>query len=110
MYGLSVLTMQTAVFLLDTLASVNLIHSALIPPGWRSNVKREALPTFRTPAKVQLNNEGPILITLHLRLGDLRTHVWSRIAPNLTVNMLRKFGVGGGGGTGKTSDSRALHI
>lgn len=78
--------MNTTVPLLHTGDGVNLIYVALIPLGWRTSIKKEALLKLRTTTKQPLYNER--LVLLHLRLGDLCTQVWFGIASQIADDML----------------------
>lgn len=65
--------MHITVAHLDTGAEVNLIHNAIILPGWRYSVKKGTRPRFREETKQLLKIE--VIVTLHICRDDLCTRV-----------------------------------
>lgn len=85
-YGTPVKAMHTAVALLNSGAGANFIHSALISPEWRNNVKKESLPKLQSATRQPPQTRD--LVMLHLRLREVFSRVWFGIAPKFAIKLL----------------------
>lgn len=83
-YDSSVEAMDTEADLPDTVAGVNVIHSALIPPEWRKDFKEAAISRYRMSTKQPPQIGG--FIILHIGLEKLCTIFSFGITQHLRVH------------------------
>ena len=84
--GLEVTAMVPTPILLDTGATINLIHYDFLPEEWKSKMRQYKGKTVRTA------NDGGIhilgVIKLRVQLGDLKVNVWFGVSRNLIQRVI----------------------